>query len=196
MQIPQTFRAGAQPAGARGQADGAGGASWLQAAGYAAEAGQVPGCGAEAGVQGTGRGWPLTLDLQDLVAEVGLEVEGAVGREHEPKAGGREGRRSWLGRGGHLGTPSPRPWSWVETQAAAFPPLTQGHLPLFSSGRVTASGPGPSTPHILLEASELPAPKQISTPPFTPSSLPQHTNCPRQPPPSGQQQAHQGQKRQ
>lgn len=35
-------------------------------------------------MQGTGRGWPLTLDLQDLVAEIGLEVEGAVGREHEP----------------------------------------------------------------------------------------------------------------
>lgn len=30
---------------------------------------------------------PLTLDLQDLVAEVGLEVEGTVGWEHQPQAG-------------------------------------------------------------------------------------------------------------
>ena len=71
-----------QPSGAWGWADWAGGAARPQAAGYAAW-GQL-GCGAEAGVQGTGRGWPLTLDLQDLVAEIGLEVEGAVGREHEP----------------------------------------------------------------------------------------------------------------
>lgn len=43
-------------------------------------AGQRQGCRAQAG------GGPLTLDLQDLVAEVGLEVEGAVGREHKPEA--------------------------------------------------------------------------------------------------------------
>lgn len=65
-----------------GWAEWAGGAAWLQAAGCAAWG--RPGCGAEAGVQGAGRGQPLTLHLQDLVAEVGLEVEGAVGREHEP----------------------------------------------------------------------------------------------------------------
>lgn len=39
-------------------------------------AGQRRGCRAQAGAG------PLTLDLQDLVTEVGLEVEGAVGREH------------------------------------------------------------------------------------------------------------------
>lgn len=41
-------------------------------------AGQRQGCRAQAGAG------PLTLDLQDLVTEVGLEVEGAVGREHKP----------------------------------------------------------------------------------------------------------------
>lgn len=121
----QTF--GRCPAlGRLGQADWAGGAAWLQAAGYAAQG--RPGCqgAGGGGVQGTGRGWPLTLDLQDLVAEVGLEVEGAVGGEHEPQAAGSEGRRSLPGRGGHLGTPTPRPWSRVETQAVASPPLTPG----------------------------------------------------------------------
>lgn len=51
-------------------------------AGYAAWG--RPGCGAEAGCRAQAGAGPLTLDLQDLVAEVGLEVEGAVGREHKP----------------------------------------------------------------------------------------------------------------
>lgn len=71
------------------------------AAGYAAWGrprvqGQWQRCRAQAGAR------PLTLDLQDLVAEVGLEVEGAVGWEHQPQAGeeGRREHRSPMRRGG------------------------------------------------------------------------------------------------
>lgn len=54
--FPQTFRwLVPQPAGAWGWADWAGGAALPPAAGYAAW-GRRPRCGAEAGVQGTGRG--------------------------------------------------------------------------------------------------------------------------------------------
>lgn len=74
-------------------------------AGYAAWGrprvqGQRQGCRAQAGAR------PLTLDLQDLVAEVGLEVEGAVGWEHQPQAGeeGRGEHRSLMRIGGHTNT--------------------------------------------------------------------------------------------
>lgn len=145
-----------------GWADWAGGAAWPQAAGYVAWG--RPGCRAEAGVQGAGRGWPLTLDLQDLVAEVGLEVEGAVGREHEPQAGRRGGGAQvtagerWAvlvppphGLGGS-GLPSPghqvgESWprvlapplaesSWRPQNDQPLPPATSPNTP-------TAQGPPP-----------------------------------------------------
>lgn len=69
-------------------------------AGYAAWGrprvqGQRQGCRTQAGAR------PLTLDLQDLVAEVGLEVVGAVGWEHQPQAGeeGKGEHRSLMRRG-------------------------------------------------------------------------------------------------
>lgn len=74
---------------------------------------------------------PLTLDLQDLVTEVGLEVEGAVGREHEPQAGGGQG-----GGTGHCQErlpcwlSLPEPGSWVERPRLWVPsPGRQGHFP-------------------------------------------------------------------
>lgn len=69
-------------------------------AGYAAWGrprvqGQRQGCRRQAGTR------PLTLDLQDLVAEVGLEVVGAVGWEHQSQAGeeGKGEHRSLMRRG-------------------------------------------------------------------------------------------------
>lgn len=77
--FPQTFQRPwpvPQPVGTWGLGRWGRGAVLPQAAGSGQGAGAEAGCRAQAGTR------PLTLDLQDLVTEVGLEVEGAVGREH------------------------------------------------------------------------------------------------------------------
>lgn len=133
-------------------------------------------------VQGAGRGWPLTLDLQDLVTEVGLEVEGAVGREHEPQAGrrGGEGSKSPLGRGGPYRCPLP-----MALEAPASPPLAIGWE---SHGLGSWTLHSPNSPGGLRttspEANPHPAPYPQQPPPTH--------RLPSQPPPSGQQQGHEG----
>lgn len=78
MQISTDFpRLEPQPAGAWGWAD-----PGVGAARQALLPGAGQGAGAEAGCRVQAGAGPLTLDLQNLVAEVRLEVEGAIGWEH------------------------------------------------------------------------------------------------------------------
>lgn len=173
--VPQTFRWPVPPA--CGHLGGAGQSGQEGPPGHkrlAVLPGAGQGAGAEAGVQGAGRGGPLTLDLQDLVTEVGLEVEGAVGREHEPEAGeeGRWGAQVTAGKGRPRRThPPPRglgdhlqasPWftvphSWSRRPDLPSPRLSWRPQNSQSQGK-SPSCPSPQQPPLITSPGQLASP--------------------------------------